>query len=63
MAYAESRTANQKPGNLKFCAPFNEQTLIGLNLIWDIQKEGERVHYAEIKSVHSGYLDKAIGIY
>ena len=28
VAYAESRTANQKPGNLKFCATF-EKTLIG----------------------------------
>ena len=33
MAYAESRTANQKPGSLKFCAPFNEITIIGLNVV------------------------------
>ena len=34
MAYAESRTANQKPGSLKFCAPFNDEiTIIGLNVV------------------------------
>ena len=33
MAYAKSRTADQKPGNLKFCAPFNEITSIGLNVV------------------------------
>ena len=24
------KVAHQKPGNLKFCAPFNEKTVIGL---------------------------------
>ena len=32
VAYAESRTVNQKPGNWKFWAPLNERNLIGRNL-------------------------------
>ena len=44
MAYEESQTANQKPGNLKFCAPLNERTLIGQNFLKEWIKQ-------EIKSV------------
>ena len=40
VAYAESQTANQKLGNLKFCSPISERTVIGRNPY--IQKEGEK---------------------
>ena len=29
--HCRNQTANQKPGNLKYCTPFNERTLIGQN--------------------------------
>ena len=29
VAYVESQTANEKPGNSNYCALFNERTLIG----------------------------------
>ena len=31
MAYAESQTVNQKLGNLRFCSPISERTVIGRN--------------------------------
>ena len=31
VTYAESETANSQPGNLKFCVPFVETTLMGRN--------------------------------
>ena len=53
---AESRTANQKPGNLKCCAPFNERTLIGQNLV-GISKKREKSGLSRNQKVHSGYSD------
>ena len=40
MVYAKSLTANQKPGNLKFCPPFYKRFLIGWNPE-GISKKGE----------------------
>ena len=48
LSYAESRTANRKPGNLKFCAPFNERIFIGRNPV-DIQKEEQSVFTVDIQ--------------
>ena len=42
VVYAESRTANQKPGNFIFSAPSNERALIGRNLVGISKKEGKR---------------------
>ena len=41
VAYAESQTANQKPENLNFSAPYNERTLIGRNPIGMYKKRGK----------------------
>ena len=57
MAYAGSRTANQKTGNLKFYAPFNERAVIGWNLVGISKKSFKTADKAGIKSVHIGYLD------
>ena len=42
VAYAESQTANQKPENLNFSAPYNKRTLIGRNPIGISKKRGKR---------------------
>ena len=55
MVYAKSLTANQKPGNLKFCPPFYKRFLIGWNPE-GISKKGE----ASGLSKKSEYLEKAI---
>jgi len=39
--YLKCNADNQKPGNSKLCAPFNERTLIGLNLV-GYSKRGKR---------------------
>ena len=39
--FSKSQAANQKPGNLEFCAPFNERILIGLNSV-GISKKREK---------------------
>jgi len=41
VAYEESRTANQKPENLRFCAPFNKRTFIGRNPARIFNQRGE----------------------
>jgi len=63
VAYAESRTANQKHGtsgpvNLKLCAPFIERTLslVGIWYGYLKKREKERIR-EENKSVHIGYSD------
>ena len=48
---------SQRSENLKFCAPF-KWTLIGRKLT---EREKERIE-KEIKSVHIGYWDDAIGL-
>ena len=50
MAYAESRTANQKPENLKFSTLFNK-TLIGRNLV-GISKKREKEQIKQEKCAH-----------
>ena len=62
MACAEFRIANQKPGNFKFCAPFNVRTLIGRNLVAISNRAFKRSDEAEIKSVHSGIFRLILGI-
>ena len=39
--FAEFQTANQKPGNLKFCATFNERTPIGRNPVGIFKKSSK----------------------
>ena len=55
--YADSQTAYQKPGILKFYVPFNERTLKGQNLVGISKKREKELIKQEIKSVHIGYLN------
>ena len=61
MAYAESQTANQKPGNLKYFAPFNERTLMWQNLV-SKKREKERIKVStlDIYIKRSGLCIKGI---
>ena len=49
MAYAESQIANQKTGNLKFYAPFNERAVIGWNLVGISKKRFKKRIKQELK--------------
>jgi len=43
--YADAQTVNYNSGNLEFCAPFNERTLIG----WNPVKKSKIMEKARIK--------------
>jgi len=51
VVYAESRTANQKPQIVKFCAPFNGITLLSWNPV-GISKKREKSGLAEVSTVN-----------
>ena len=45
-------------GKLKFCAPLNERTLVGRNMVDILKKKKKKELFKpELKSVHIGYSD------